>query len=332
MAWRTIRRADDFARFLAVDPAILRSARRERGYVYIELDCVIKNKLRHLCYPRPECHLYRVQAAIKEKCLEALHLSDAIRGYRKGQHHINCANVIAGQPYVATLDIKDFHPSITPNLVTRALRRFNVSHPVCRIITQLVTYNEQVPQGAPTSNHIANLVIDMVLTEGVLEFCGKRGVIVVNFGDDTAFGGEDRVAVDECVEFAKRAFARYGLTTNSKSCCAEHIGATRKFVGTSTARQTPDITRKKYRVYRADIRAALKTECDTPQTIQVDETAMRSFHSKIAYVKRMNKRKARCLSYVFFRLAGTRMRKRRLRPRSASESDCGTNRAESTRI
>lgn len=189
MDWKDLTRIADFADFLGISLGILQVARRQRSYIYVEETRTIKKKARKLCYPPRESELRHVQTAIKNKCLANLPLSDAVQGYRKGRHNINCSEAIAGVAYVAKLDIKDFHPSIRPTLVKRALRRFGVSHEMCRIVTQLVTFKNCVPQGAPTSNHIANLIIDMVVADGVLRFCAARGVIVVNFGDDTAFGG-----------------------------------------------------------------------------------------------------------------------------------------------
>ena len=310
MAWTTLTRVQEFAAYLEIPFGDFQSARRQRSYIYVEADRLTgrKKKLRHLCYPPRTSELRRVQAAIKRKCLEDLPISNAVRGYRKGQHNINCAQQLAGMRYVAKLDVKDFHPSITPELVTAVLRRHRLSQPLCRLITQLATFNRQVPQGAPTSNHIANLVIDFVLAQGILEFCGARGVIVINYGDDTAFGGADQATVDECVEFAKRVFLRNGLETNSKSSNAEHVGAARKFIGTATGRPTVDLPRNRFREYRAELRAALRVERDPNVESRLDKTQMRSFRSKISYVRRINRRKARALSEIFYRLCRIKRR------------------------
>jgi hypothetical protein len=93
-----------------------------------------------------------------------------------------------------------------------------------------------------------------------LAFCAARGVRVANYGDDTAFGGDDEKAVDECVNYARAKFAKYGFDTNLKSTGAEHQGAPRRFIGTATGRETPDLPRPKFREYRKQFRAALNAE------------------------------------------------------------------------
>lgn len=317
MTWRDLTRVADFASYLEVSLSTFQTARRQRSSIYVEKQVLItkrkKLKLRDLCYPPHGCELRTVQMQLKNKCLATLPISDAVRGYREGQHNINCAQIVAGLPHVGKIDLKDFHPSVTPELTAEALIRLSVSRPLCRMITQLVTYKNGLPQGAITSNHMANLVVDMVLRDGVLQFCARRCVTMVNFGDDTAFGGRDRASVDECVEFAKQRFAKFGLLANSKSSSAEHVGAARSFVGTATGRAHVDLPRQIYREYRKELRAAFTKEGMASVFPLVTETEMRSFRGKISYTARLNPYKARQLKEIFHRLARRRRDKLALR-------------------
>jgi Reverse transcriptase (RNA-dependent DNA polymerase) len=306
MAWMTFNRPAELASFLDVPLHVLQAARRQIAHVYVQKTRTLKGKVRDLCYPRLDCELRIVQGEIKTRCLEPLPLSSAVRGYRHGQHNVNCAEVVSGRKYVAKLDIKSFHPSIRPGIVRMALRRFGVSHPMCRIITQLVTFNNSVPQGGLTSNHIANLVVDMVLADGILAFCAAHEVSIVNYGDDTAFGGNEQRAVDECVDYARGRFAKYDFETNSKSTSAEHQGAQRRFIGTATGREKPDLPRKKFREYRTEFRAALEAERNSPRETIATESAMNSLLSKKGYVARLSHKKARHLAELFYRLAHCR--------------------------
>lgn len=305
--WMDITRISEFATYLDIPLAVIQTARRQRSYIYIEAKRLDgkKGKLRDLCYPPYHSELRAVQKAIKEKCLSLIPLDPAVRGYLPGNHNINSAAELAGVPFVAKLDVTDFHPSITPALVTSALLAMGLSRPLCRIITQLVTYKSQVPQGAKTSNHIANVIISFVLGQGILKFAAARNVAVVNFGDDTAFAGKDRTSVDECVEYAKSVFLRFGLKTNSKSSSAEHVGASRVFIGTSTARSQPDLLRKKYRGYRAEFRETLHRQ-RTSEQLLLDDSDMRSIKGKIAYTRRLNADKARRLADIFFRICAAK--------------------------
>jgi hypothetical protein len=322
MAWRRLTKVADLAAYLDVPLQVLNAARRQRDYVYVEKRAEIKGKTRQLCYPEPTSDLRHVQNLIKEKCLAQLPLNDAIYGYRPGHHHITCAQIVAGQPFAAHLDIKDFHPSIGPTLIRDVLLSVGTTQPVARIVTQLVTYRGQVPQGAPTSNHIANLVVQFVLEQGVLAFCEQRRVIVVNYGDDTAFAGEIKRDVSDCIAQAKAQFAANGLRTNDKTSEAEHIGARRDFIGTATGRATPDLPRRKQRAYRKALRNAIELERRAGPQIATSKADLASLRAKIAYVERLNPNKARALKNLWYRLSQICWEKRapNLRPRLADRT------------
>jgi hypothetical protein len=304
MSWIEITKTAEFASHLGVSEEVLKLARRQRSFIYIKKRILIGKKLkpRDICYPPDGSALKVVQNAVKEKCLVDIPLDESVRGYLKGQHNINVSQVMAGKRFVAKIDIKAFHPNITPELVGKALRRKGLSQMLCRVIAQLVTFEKAVPQGASTSNHMANIVVDYVFAQGILAFCHARDCVVVNFGDDTAIGGACRAKVNECVEFAKQVFAANGLQANSKSSDAEHLGAARRFIGTCTARPKADLPRSKFRQYRAELRAAVRAEKVEKMCVVTDDTMIRSLRSKITYTRRLNVRKARTLRNIFYRL------------------------------
>lgn len=57
------------------------------------------------------------------------------------------------------IDLKSFFPSIRPERVQQALKTEQAcSQSVASLLTKLTTYNFELPQGAPTSTSIANIV------------------------------------------------------------------------------------------------------------------------------------------------------------------------------
>ena len=57
---------------------------------------------------------------------------------------------------------------------------------VCSILTKLTTYKNQLPQGTPTSTHIANLVF-MPFDNKLIIFCEKNEITYTRFVDDLSF-------------------------------------------------------------------------------------------------------------------------------------------------
>src|SRR5260370_15817541 len=144
----------------------------ESKYNYIEKTRQDRRtgKPRDLCYPRPESFLQRIQAAIKDRILVRFDLVSPIKGYLKGYHNINVGAVVCVRKYVGIFDIRKYHPSITTRHVAVALKKHGLLWELARQLARLVTYRGTVPQGAPTSNHIANIVLDSIMRRTICPF------------------------------------------------------------------------------------------------------------------------------------------------------------------
>lgn len=127
-----------------------------------------------------------IQRSIKNKVLAKIALPDYAYGGVKGRDNIKNAKRHQGKKYIFTTDLKDFFPSITHRMVFKMFRSHNFSPSVSRILTQLTTYKGMLPQGAPTSSLIANLVF--VETGSKLEsFTSENKMIFTSFVDDLTF-------------------------------------------------------------------------------------------------------------------------------------------------
>jgi Reverse transcriptase (RNA-dependent DNA polymerase) len=282
-------------------------ARIERVYVEkLKVDAK-SGKARQLCYPPKRSLLYDVQGRIKDHILNRLPLLDEVRGYRAESHNINTAAAVCGHKFMGKVDISKFHPSITCKHVATALREHGVSPSWSREIARMVTYKGTLPQGAPTSNHAANVVMDSLLRRGVKAFADCRGVEFRNFGDDIAFFGTDAAAVRQCVKQAKKVFAELGFKSNDKCRDCEHRGERREFIGCATGRDVPDYPRPKYVAFRKELRSLIQSErlrC-APEPLTT-RSQLNSLRHRIAYVKRLNAKKARNLLTLFYRLCASR--------------------------
>ena len=266
-------------------------------------------KLRELCHPPKDSILFAVQKAIQRRLPEPIPLVDEVRGYRKGQHNIGVCSAIAGALYQGTIDISKFHPCITTGHAAEALAKHGVPPAWARRVSRMVTFHNSLPQGAPTSNHIANIVVDGILRRAILPFARTRGVAVLNYDDDIAFAGADPRAVKECVEHATRAFEKAGFRTNEKGRACEHRGDRRLFIGCATGRSSPDYPRSKYRTLRDELRSVLHGFL-VPGTCapRLSDRQLRSLKHRIGYVARMNRSKTRRLMDLFYRICAANRR------------------------
>ena len=310
MEWKDRSGITALCQVLDTEECDYRLARAQIGYIYVEKQRPDKKsgKVRDLCYPPDTSMLYAVQKRLKERVLNELTLLTEVRGYRKNSHNINTSADVCGQPFSGKVDISKFHPSITPRHVATALTEHGLSPSWSREIAHVVTFKGSVAQGAPSSNHIANIVMDSLLRRYVKPFADRLNVQLRNFGDDIVFFGNDAVAVRACVAQAKKAFRKLGFKANEKKCRdCEHRGERREFVGCATGREHPDYPREKYLGFRKELRALCHAErMRSPSAPLTTAKQLNSLKHRIVYVRRLNPKKARKLFDLFYRLCDAR--------------------------
>jgi hypothetical protein len=112
---------------------------------------------------QPTGALVEIQQRIYYSLLRDLRMPEHICGGVKGRsvltnvaHHQNASLIVS-------IDIKDYFPSITPGHVYFVWRRvLKCSRQVARLLTRLTTVNGHLPQGAPTSTTLSNMVMHSI--------------------------------------------------------------------------------------------------------------------------------------------------------------------------
>lgn len=109
----------------------------------------------------------------------------------KGKSNITNAREHLGNQVIFTFDLKSFFPSIRPERVVRALKdELGCSDDVASLLTKLVTCDYQLPQGAPTSTDIAN-VVTIRLQRRLLGLAKQWGLKFTIYADDVTFSGNN---------------------------------------------------------------------------------------------------------------------------------------------
>jgi RNA-directed DNA polymerase len=127
-----------------------------------------------------------IQKRIQTNILILLKLPVYAFGAVKKKDNILNARAHQGKKFIFTTDLKDFFPSIRHGKVFEMFCLFEFSPTVARILTQLTTYKGKVPQGAPTSATIANLVF-VKTGKKLNEFAQTLGITFTSFIDDLTF-------------------------------------------------------------------------------------------------------------------------------------------------
>lgn len=166
----------------------------------------LKKSDRHIDDPDPELKV--VQRAIKRLLHGIWRPPHGMFGAVAERSLLHNANVHAGRRVLVTVDIRRCFPSISNLVVCDALRRLVGASETAKLLTKLVTVNFHLPQGAPTSPILANIVLQPAFD--ALQAEGRRiGVLVSSWIDDFAFSG---ARARELVDLAYKEFGALGLT------------------------------------------------------------------------------------------------------------------------
>lgn len=139
---------------------------------------------------RPSLHeLKLIQTRIKNKILAPIALPETVHGGVKKRSNITNAKPHQGKKYQFTTDLQNFFPSISSKRVYETLLTLGFSAHYSRWITKLTTWKFELPQGTPTSTHLANLVFLKTDFE-LIELCNKHGLTYTRYVDDLTFSSQ----------------------------------------------------------------------------------------------------------------------------------------------
>lgn len=126
------------------------------------------------------------QHRIKNRILSLYELPSNIHGGVKTKSNITNAKVHQGKKYVFMTDLQNFYPGITSTMVYQSLINVGETSYFASFVSSLVTWKYNVPQGAPTSTHISNLVF-LPTDRKLIEFCAQHDIIYTRYVDDLTF-------------------------------------------------------------------------------------------------------------------------------------------------
>ena len=119
-----------------------------------------KSKPKNREIDRPRDPLLEVQKRIYRTLLRNIEMPEYICGGVKGRSVLDNVAHHQSASQLVTLDIKSWFPSITARHVYFVWRRvLKCSHEVAKLLTALTTFNGHLPQGAPTSTMLSNMVL-----------------------------------------------------------------------------------------------------------------------------------------------------------------------------
>ncbi len=117
----------------------------------------------------PRKRLKAVQRLLLSRFLEPFPVGPHVGAYVPERSCMDTARQHVGRGVIISMDIKDFFPSVKRSMIRRLFLYAGYNHFVASILASLVTYKNFVPQGAPTSGLVSNLVADLLFDQAIIE-------------------------------------------------------------------------------------------------------------------------------------------------------------------
>ncbi len=181
-------RLGDLAALIGVSQEELAAFARAAPSLYERRVFVDDGKRRVLTVPNDE--LKGLQRRIYACVLRPLHVQDCVHSAR-GKSILTNARLHARHPYLSVFDIQNCFPSVSPYGVRAGLRRAGLDDGTASLVTRLTTVHNQLPQGAPTSPALLNIVL--VDLDGKIESAARKaGLTYTRYVDDLFLSGGHR--------------------------------------------------------------------------------------------------------------------------------------------
>lgn len=204
--------------------------------------------VRRLLVPDPL--LCRIQKNILRHVLAELPVSAYAAAYKPKTSIVDNAEPHVGANVLLKLDICHFFDSITFfQVYGHAFPGIYYPPPIRTMLANLCCCRDSLPQGAPTSPAVSNLVMKP-FDEYMGKWCEERGIGYTRYCDDMTFSGEfDRREVQNKV----RGFlAAYGFELNEKKTRLQKAHQRQTVTGI-VVNEKPQVSRAYRRKLRAEV-------------------------------------------------------------------------------
>lgn len=249
----------------------------------------------------PDEQIKHVQKRVNSRILNEVAMPEYLHGGVRRRSPLSNVAAHLGQRCLIRLDVEDFFPSISNRHVFGVWReQLGFGRQVSSLLTRLTTYRFRLPQGAPTSTALANLVL-VPVEQALVDRSAETGVVYTRFVDDIGVSGNDpRFMIQEVITELRAI----GLRVNRGKLVAESgiMGPTRQQLLTgyhANCKRGPSVPRKK----RNNVRVAIRALRHLDPASEAHAKALARVEGKINFIQLTNPGSATALRRYLERIA-----------------------------
>jgi retron-type reverse transcriptase len=207
---------------------------------------------------QPSKKLKALQGWILVNILNKLRSSPSCKGFDIGTNTLDNAKPHIGANAILCIDIENFFPSIKGSQIFTIFRTIGYNNTVSKILTNLCTYNNELPQGSPCSPKLANLFCTR-LDYRIQKYVGLRGITYTRYADDLTFSSLNPQKLQRIDYTIKKIIHSERLNINTEKTRFVGTRGQKRVTGLIINDKSVGIGRDKYRKIRAQIYQLVKS-------------------------------------------------------------------------
>jgi len=254
----------------------------------------------------PDNRLKKIQSVFLVRFLNNIPVGDHVGAYIQGRSCLDTAKQHVKSSVIVSMDIKDFFPSVQRAMIRRYFLSIGYGYRVASLMADLVTYKNFLPQGAPTSGMVANLVADWKFDQPIMRDLKRLDPQwrYTRYSDDIDVSHPEkqtRERVLEVVNIVRARVSAAGFRINEQKTKLEPYWNRQKVLGV-VVNEKPNVPRIEYMRTKAIIHNCTVNGF-VSQFRRAKKTSAAALIShirgKLAYFKSIDKLKAEKLKRKF---------------------------------
>jgi RNA-directed DNA polymerase len=176
----------------------------------------------------PNVRFRYIQRWILDNIIYNIEVPENVTGFVPNKSILDNAIVHVNSDAILTLDIKDFFPSISFEKVFRLFYYYGYTTEMSYCLSRICTLNGSLPQGAPTSPYLANIIC-IRMDKRLSLLSEKIEATYTRYADDITISGKSNII--NYIELIKNIVIDEGFCINNKKTRVMHSNRQQRVTG-----------------------------------------------------------------------------------------------------